>query len=266
MASSKPVKWSVSSEEPDDLQEFLTNDEIEDKHGLPRKGIYRLRLRQVVVGKIKNGDNAGKDRLRVMLIIDEPKKSDKAKWNQFVVWDGLNVTEQGKPFVKRFLKAIGLTWSDFINKSRIDKQEPPHLVQIAGVKIESGDVFLKAMLREKSDDYGDTVEPARYIMPEDDDEPDDDEPEEDEDDDEVEVMDESEGEDEEDEESEDDEDDEEDPEDELREELSALNKADLERRLKKSAKKALVKDYVMPKTKSKLVDMIVEIELREPPF
>lgn len=165
----KKVKWALGSGEPDDLQDFKDNEQIvKENKGLPPKGTYTLAVRWLRVKPNKNGD----DRISTMLVMDEPKKGKGAPWNGYVVWDGFNVTEQGAPFIKRFLKAMGLSWSDFTELTKQDEQDPPHITRIGKVRFESGkDPHVRALLKiVPPDDYNadERMEVQRYIPVEDD--------------------------------------------------------------------------------------------------
>jgi hypothetical protein len=174
VAKEKKVKWALGGSEPEDLAEFKDNDQIVKEHTTgkgksaevnwpPRGSTVRCIVRNLKVKPNKNGD----DRIAAMLVIDEPKKSDLASWNNYAMFDGFNVTEQGAPFLKRFLKGLGLKWSDFIDKSKQDDQDPPHITQIGGVKFESTkDVHVMAAVKVKAaDDYHDTeyLDVTRYV-------------------------------------------------------------------------------------------------------
>lgn len=163
MAQEKKVKWALGTDEPDDLAEFLDNEEIVKRHGLPPKGTYTFAVKRLAVKPNRNGD----DRISAMLIMKEPKKSDAAKWNGYLVWDGFNVTEQGAPFIKRFLKGLGLSWKDFIGATKRDNQEPPHITAIGRVKFEKGtDPTVRALVKVMpSDDWNDDehLEVTRYL-------------------------------------------------------------------------------------------------------
>lgn len=258
MGKVKPVKWAIGAEEPEDLDEFLSNDEIVAKHtnkktqeiDWPRKGPWTFKVVQLRVKPNKNGD----DRIGVMLTLKEPKDSDAASWNGYMIWDGFNVTEQGAPFLKRFLRALGLQWSDFVKKSKQDDQDPPHLVQIGGVKFEDAkDVTLRATIKVMdADDYNDDehMEVGRYLPLDDSDEADEVEDEEDE---EEEVEEFAEADEEEEEEVEDESD------DELREELDSLKKKDLKERALENDEDADVEGL----DKQGLIDLIVEQESAE---
>lgn len=120
MAKPKKIKWSVGADEPEDLQEFLSNDEIVAKHrdkktediDWPSKGPHTFVVRRVTVKPNRNGD----DRVAVMQVIQNGKGEDQS-WNGYLIFDGFNITEQGKPFLKRWLASLGLKWTDFYTNS-----------------------------------------------------------------------------------------------------------------------------------------------------
>lgn len=289
MVKQTKVKWSIGSEEPDDLQEFLSNEEIEHKNGgRPPKGVYRFAVRSIKVREIKNGDNAGKPRLNAMLVVNEPKGSGNSMWNGYVLFDGFNVIDgPGLAFLKRFLRGLGVSWEDFVQRTKQDDQTPPNITQIGKVKFGAGQepsvkatMVFKAATAEREEEMA----IGRYLPLEDDvdeDEPEDDEDvedmadddiedadpdEEDEDDDEDDEDSDEDDSDEEDEEDDDeDEDDEEEDEDEdLEAELQALTVKDLRERAVDNvpgakAKKKMV-DKVASMKKAALVALVVEQE------
>jgi hypothetical protein len=169
----KPVKWAIGGDEPEDLAEFKDNEQIvKENKGLPAKGVYRMAVRRMYVKPNKNED----DRISVMLVIDEPKKSKSVSFNGYLVRDGFNITEQGTPFLKRFLKGLGLSWDDFYKRSKEQEDgDRRELIQIGGTKFGSAaskPVYVNALLKEKpADDYNDEpyMDVVRYI-PKDDDE------------------------------------------------------------------------------------------------
>lgn len=176
MAKIKPVKWSLSGDEPDDLQEFLSNEDLIQKHrkgknadiNWPGRGPFQFKVKRLAVKPNKNGD----DRISAMLVFDEPKGSESATWNGYAIFDGFNVVDgPSLSFLKRFLKALGLTWSDFMKRSKQDDQDPPHIVQIGKVKFEgSKDPVVQATVIVKpADDYNDDehMEIRRYLEPDD---------------------------------------------------------------------------------------------------
>lgn len=290
----KPVKWSLGSEEPEDLQDFLSNDDIVAKHKKrgevlwPKRGPHTFAVKKLMVKANRNGD----PRISVMLILQNPKKDDAATWNGYLVWDGFNVAEgPSLRFLKRFLSALGLTWDDFKDKSKVVEEdaERQSLVQIGRVKFGEGatkDPLVRATVKvQPADDYNDDehMEIARFLPLADDEEeeeeeddanePDEDEVEEDEadeeDEDDEDDEDSDDDDDDDDEEEEDEEDEEDDDEDEeLREELQGLKIVDLNKRALRGLKKAKVKpdDVDIPTKKAALVEWLVQFETGEPPF
>lgn len=286
------VKWALGAEEPEDLQDFLSNDDIVKKNKKrgevmwPAKGPHTFKVKRIAMKDNRNGD----PRISVMLIMDNPKKSDAASWNGYLIWDGFNVTEQGAPFLKRFLKALGVEWSDFIKRTKAqvdgDKQV---ITQIGKVKFGgTKDPTVTLTIRVKpADDYNDDehMEVARYLpvddepdedvedvddVEEDEDEDDGIESEEDDDDDDEDSDDEDDEDEEEDDDEEEDEEDEDeeddDAEEELREELRALTIPNLKKRAIRVCKRLKGDVDDIPTKKAALVDYIVECELGEPPF
>lgn len=294
--AAKPVKWAMGSSEPDDLQDFLSNDDIVKKNKKkgevmwPGKGPHTFVIKRLTVKDNRNGD----PRISVMAIMQNGKKADGASWNGYLIWDGFNVNEQGAPYLKRFLKALGLTWDDFIKRTKAvtdgDKQQ---IVQIGKVKFgedATKDPTVVGTIKVKdADDYNDDehMEIARWIpvddgeeeevedADEDEDEEDDDVEVDEDDDDEDEEEDEDEEDDEDDDEDEDEdeedddeeeEEDEDDEEEELRAELKPLTVADLKKRAIRITKRLKGDTDEVPTKKAALVDYIVQCELGEPPF
>jgi hypothetical protein len=181
----KTVKWALGADEPED-NDFLTNEDIVGKNTnkktkdvlWPGKGPHTFTVKRLMVKDNKNGD----PRISAMLIMTNPKKADSAVWNGYLVWDGFNVTEQGKSFLNRFLKGLGLSYQDFLNKTKaVEEQDRSQIVQIAGTKFGEDavkDPTLRALIRVKpADDYNDDehMEIARYLPAAEDDDDDADE-------------------------------------------------------------------------------------------
>jgi hypothetical protein len=291
------VKWALGGDEPEDLQDFLSNDDIVLKNTnrktkdvlWPKKGPHVFAVKRLMVKPNRNGD----PRISAMLVMQNPKKSDASDWNGYLVWDGFNVNEQGNPFLKRFLRALGLEWKDFLNKTKAveEDNERQQIVQIGRIKFgedATKDPTIKAIVKVKpADDYNDDehMEIQRYLPvadddeddePEDDDEDDeeaaeafdDDSDEEEDDDDEADDEDEEEDDEEEEDEDEDEDEEEDDEAEELREELQSMKIADLKKRLMRRLKKDKVDpdDIDIPTKKAALVDFMVQVEMGEPPF
>ena len=123
----KPVKWAIGSEEPEDLPGFKSNDEI----GKPPRGVYTFEITKIAKTVTQKGD----DRLVVTAVIAE-KDKDKKKWNGYTIWEGFMFLDQSLPFLKRFLKSIGVTWKEFADKSMIDDTvDPPEVTKIGKLNL-----------------------------------------------------------------------------------------------------------------------------------
>jgi hypothetical protein len=124
------VKWGIDTSEPEELEQFAAYE-----GEIPSANVYRGKITRLTLKENKNGD----DMLNGLFIIAEPKGSTKAKFNGAPIWFNQNITEQGKPYVLLFLKAFGLTWADFLNKTVTDTNErPAKVMKIGTVKFNDG--------------------------------------------------------------------------------------------------------------------------------
>jgi hypothetical protein len=213
------AKWSIDSSEPEELEQYEPYD-----GDLPPLGVYYGKIFRLTVEDNKNGDRM----LTVGFRVDDPRKNKK-RFNGYAAWDRLNITEQSKPFVLLFLKALGLTWADFWNKTIEEAGEGRVLIKSIGRKkfnLGEGNP-VRVQLRSDTDQAG---EPSRrpgwlpWLDPSDSEHIEDDDEDEDEDD---------LGEEEDEDYAEDDEPDT-NEESELREELGQLSRAQLIRRAKQN--------------------------------
>lgn len=246
------AKWGVPSTEPDDLPDFLSNEEIVDKMGGEPKGVFRVQIKKITVVNNKNGDPM----LKITAEINETDKSKKG-YNGYAFWENQNVTEQSGPFLKRFLASIGATWEDFNKRTKMTPEttvDPSTVLSIGSVKFSGNSkVFAKITTRfERSEQYGDRTIVGRWLPKADAEDVDADEEElEDE-----EVLDE-EDEDLEDDVELDEEDSEDDEEAELREELEALGIVALKKRAKANDSDVKLTGL----KKEDVIELIVEQEL-----
>lgn len=95
---------------------------------VPPAGTYRCVVKFVKVKTNKNGD----DMLNVLAEIREPKSSTKAKFNGYGIFNNLNVTDQGVPYVKAFWLALGADPDAFFKGvGSIDTTvTPPRIVKV----------------------------------------------------------------------------------------------------------------------------------------
>jgi hypothetical protein len=256
VARSKVVtaKWGVPAKEPEDMPDFLSNEEIVDKMGGDPRGVFRVQVKKITVVKNKNKD----DMLKITAEIAETDKAKKG-FNGYAFWDQQNVTDQSAPFLKQFLRSIGATWKDFNEKTKMTPMtttDPCEIHAIGPVNF-AGSKKVFAMVSAKLDNYNGNERAiiGRWLPPKDDAGEEADEDEELEDDELDDELEESEDGDEElDEEGEDEE-------AELREELEALSLVNLRKRAKANDDDAITTGLKKPA----LIDMIVgqEIELED---
>lgn len=131
------AKWAVSSDEPEDLEPFEVYDGPK-----PPAGVYNVTLTRLGVKANKNDEQM----LNGLLIVKEPKASAKSQYNGYGIWFNQNVTEQGSPYVKQFLTALGLTWTEFKTKTVLEgdmpetKSDPStRVMKIGRVKFNDGE-------------------------------------------------------------------------------------------------------------------------------
>lgn len=123
------VKWGIDPDEPEELEQFDVYDGPE-----LRPGVYQGVITRLTVQENRNSD----DMLKAMFIVRET--GEKAKYNGAVLWANQNVTDQGKPYLLQFLKALGLKWADFTSRSVLEdaKERPTKVLRIGNVKFNDG--------------------------------------------------------------------------------------------------------------------------------
>jgi hypothetical protein len=125
------AKWGVPSKEPEDVPDFLSNEEISEKMGGDPKGVYRLKLKKLTVVKNKNND----DMIKIVCEIFETDKEKKG-YNGWAFWTQENVTEESAGYLKTFLRSFGASWADFNLRTKVTpetKTEPAQIVSIGKV-------------------------------------------------------------------------------------------------------------------------------------
>ena len=158
MAKQRTVKWAV--EEPEDLADFKTNDDIVAQHGLPPKGPTNLRLVSIQETKNKNDERSW----NVMVAIDG------GKWDGYTMFEWQNITKQGAPYLKRFLNAIGVPWSDFTQKCVVEEDPErdgkEYVVRLGSLKVKGGKkpVTLRGSLKvDNREGFEERMKVARWM-------------------------------------------------------------------------------------------------------
>lgn len=158
------ARWDVSSEEPEELESYDVYDG--DK---PPAGVYAVKLTRLSVKANKNNDPM----LNGLLLVDEPAKSNKGKFNGYPIWFNQNVTDQGAPYVVQFLKALGLTWAEFRTKTITEgdipeaKGEPAtRIMKIGAVKFNDGnEPTLRVSTKDDSYNGADKLAVSQFLAP-----------------------------------------------------------------------------------------------------
>lgn len=157
------VKWSIDSDEPDDLPVFDTYDG-ED----PPKGVYRFRLRRLTL-KTNSSDD---DMFSGLLVLSDTRPGKK-QYQGFTVWFNQNITEQGKPYLKQFLVSLGISWQDFMKKTIHDgaktDDRPAQITVLGGVKLEKEPELRASIgMSKATPQYPAKLEVKTFLPPEDD--------------------------------------------------------------------------------------------------
>jgi len=160
------ARWAVPSEEPEDVESYDVYDGEK-----PPAGVYAVRLTRLTVKANKNDDPM----LNGLLVVAEPKGSAKARYNGYPIWFNQNVTEQGAPYVKQFLAALGITWAEFRTKTVTEgdmperKGEPAtRIMKIGSVKFNDGnEPALRVATKEDSYNSAPKLSVVQFMKPRD---------------------------------------------------------------------------------------------------
>lgn len=147
---------------------------------LPPAGIYRATLKRMELTKTgERAKNPGTPMLKMLVEIDEPKDSSKAKYNGYGIWTNQTITEQSAPFVnqtlasmvagdERKLKALKhWFWNGDLNTENSDGG---HINAIGKFKVGSPEASIPVIINTKNKkttpDYPDPgLEVKRWLVP-----------------------------------------------------------------------------------------------------
>lgn len=104
--------WGLDENEPEEL-----NSGPIYKGEKPPPQYYRVKVDFLAVKLNSSADKMISGRV----LIDEPEGSSKAQFNGYPIWVNQNVTDKGAPFLKKFINAFGISWSDFNNKTVLEE-------------------------------------------------------------------------------------------------------------------------------------------------
>lgn len=125
------VKWGIDPDEPEDLEQF----DVYDGPPLPT-GVYQGNITRLTVKKNKNDD----DMFNGLFVVDESPEDGKDKFNGATLWFNQNITQQGSVYIKQWLKAMGLSWADFRDRTVLEdsKDRPTKVLKIGSQKFNDG--------------------------------------------------------------------------------------------------------------------------------
>lgn len=133
------------------------------------KGSWPCKIKRITVGSIKNGPNAGKPRLSILLEVQTAGLGgDMAKYHGAPVWDGLNIIPSGIGYTNAFLHALtdgsesgkraieSAFWDadkgpDVKKTKNKNGVEETHIIKIGRVKIDSPNGEMMVQITSKVD-------------------------------------------------------------------------------------------------------------------
>lgn len=132
------------------------------------KGSWPCKIKRITVGSIKNGANAGKPRLSILLEVQTADIAGKEQYHGAPVWDGLNIIQSGVGYTNAFLHALtdgsesakraieSAFWDSDkgpdVKKSKTKAGvEETHIVRIGKVKINSPEGTVMVQITSKMD-------------------------------------------------------------------------------------------------------------------
>lgn len=130
----------------------------------PPKGNYTVLVKQAHVKPNSNGD----PRIALLLEITE-EEGDKAQYNGYGFFTGLNVTDQGMPWVNNFLDAIGADRKKFVagdvTVSAADSKGQQELLKIGTKKVVGN--ILRAVTKVRPYNGEDQLDLVRFLLDDD---------------------------------------------------------------------------------------------------
>jgi len=152
----KKIKFNVGA----DAAEATSDSESFYDGPTPPKGVYRTRLKFLKLKTNKNNDPM----LNGIMEIEEPKGSDKAKYNGYGIWFNINVTRQGAPYVNNFLDTLGFNKKAFWATGGVtvdENEDPPTVTKIGAKTVGEGHLArLRTKFKAASGGYDESLQVA----------------------------------------------------------------------------------------------------------
>lgn len=107
---------------------------------LPLTGVFWFKLELLKMKQNSKGD----DMMNGLLVAEMPSNHHAAEYNGAPLWFNLNQTDQGAPYTKAFLDALGVSWKDFNTLTILDSDvDPPAITRLGKLKIVRGAIRVK---------------------------------------------------------------------------------------------------------------------------
>lgn len=142
------AKWKSAFDADDEPEAAGGDFAAYDGPDLPFNGVFPFKIKLARMKKNRNKD----DMIFLVLNVHAPEPDhDKHKYHGAPLFVNLNQTDQGKPYTKAMLDALGIRWKDFVTKTILDVDESdPTKVTITrlGGKKMDGEVMVRVSLRK----------------------------------------------------------------------------------------------------------------------
>lgn len=140
------------------------------KGPLPPKGSYPAKLKLVQVKQIKDKKD---NRLSIMATVNTEGDAELGKYHGCPVWGGVNLTEQGIPYINQFLQSISTDESDYQKVKKafyagfVTDEKKVNVTKIGAKKINSPDGELDILISLGHNIYGGntTAKIASFLAP-----------------------------------------------------------------------------------------------------
>lgn len=119
------------------------------KGPLPPKGSYPATLKSVKVKQIKNKSD---NRLQILCVLNTKGDPEREQYDGCPVWGGVNLTEQGIPYINQFLQSISTDESDYQKVKRafyagfVTDEKKENVLKIGTKKVNSPEGEMQIMI------------------------------------------------------------------------------------------------------------------------
>ena len=119
------------------------------KGPLPPKGSYPAILKIVKVKQIKNKSD---NRLQIMATVNTKGDPEREQYDGCPVWGGVNLTEQGIPYINQFLQSLATDEADYLKVKKafyagfVTDEKKENVLKIGTKKINSPEGTMEIMI------------------------------------------------------------------------------------------------------------------------